>query len=382
MSTGGQGVYIGAPGTIGAAVARDDRLRAEEEAKRQAQVGNIALRAMLGGMGAPGTPATKSYEVNGRTIGQNREAVSGAPAQATQLGLLSKFAPGVVQSALAQQAIQQLFPQGFSGTVGKNERAYQNGRVVAEGPMDAPEAAKLPAEAELAKWLFGGNEKAAREYLIQKGQPKQDGNWRTLSPAEAQQMNLNPSGSYQVNEKGQIQVITQPKQDAPTETQSKYAYNARRIAGSLSKIDDVLAKDPEASSSWLLDTFAEGPIASRTGLDVAARANVNPNAQIVRNNMVDAIDAVITLGTGAAYTKEQLEAARATYMPRPGEPPNVKQDKFRKLLEVYEQAKVNARSAGLELPEPAAFQSFFGIEDGAPQAPAGGQNDPLGIRGR
>lgn len=110
MATGGQsnGLYIGAPGTIGAAIARDDRLRQEEQAQRQAQAGNIALRSLIGGMQAPGTPATKSYEVNGRTIGQNREAVSGAPAQATQLGLLSKFAPGVVQSALAQQAMQRL----------------------------------------------------------------------------------------------------------------------------------------------------------------------------------------------------------------------------------------------------------------------------------
>lgn len=379
----------GALNAIGTALIPETMTRLQmpqliDQAKREQQVGNIQAGRLLSGADAQiGTPQTKSYQVNGRTIGQdNPSTVAPLFSASKKLGLFSQAFPEQARAAVAQQAMQQLFPQGFSGTVGKNERAYQNGKVVAEGPMDAPEVAKLPAEAELAKWLFGGNEKAAREYLIQKSQPKQDGNWRTLTPGEAQQMNLNPSGSYQVNEKGQIQVITQPKQDAPTETQSKYAYNARRIAGSLSKIDEVLAKDPGASSSWLLDTFAEGPIASRTGMDVAARAKVNPNAQIVRNNMVDAIDAVITLGTGAAYTKEQLEAARATYMPRPGEPPNVKQDKFRKLLEVYEQAKVNARSAGLELPEPAAFQNFFGVEDGTPQAPAGAQNDPLGIRGR
>jgi hypothetical protein len=377
MSTGG--MYIGAPGTVGQAIARDDGLRAEEQAQRKDQVANMALRAMLGGMGAPGTPATKSFEVNGRTIGQDREAVPAAGTPATQLGLLNKFAPGVVQSALAQQAVSQLFPQGFSGTLGENEIAFQNGREVARGAMKTEQPAKLPAEAELAKWLFGGNEAAAREYIKNKDAPKQKGQWRTLTPDEARARNLNPSGAYQVNEEGQVQVITQPKQEAPTETQAKYGYNARRVASSLAKVNEVLANDSDASSSWLLETFGDGPIASRTGMDVLARSKINPNAQIVRNNMVDAIDAVITLGTGAAYTKEQLEAARATYMPRPGEPANVKQDKFRKLLEVYEQARVNARTAGEELPDPSAFAGLFGVEEAQPMSP---ENDPLGIRGR
>jgi hypothetical protein len=209
--------------------------------------------------------------------------------------------------------------------------------------------------------------------------------WSPLTRDMAESLGLNPTGSYQQNSKGQIQTITQPKQDAPTETQAKFGYNARRVAGSLAKVNEVLAKDPGASSSWALETFSEGPIASRTGMDVLARNKVNPNAQIVRNNMVDAIDAVITLGTGAAYTKEQLEAARATYMPRPGEPADVKQDKFRKLLEVYDQAKTNARTAGEELPDPALFAGLFGIEGDIgvpPRILSGPENDPLGIRGR
>lgn len=113
------------------------RMRGEDAAsiaERQAQAGNIAMRALMGGAGAPGTPATKSFQVNGRTIGQDRPAESASMSQPTQLGLLSKFAPGVVQSALAQQAISQIFPQGFTGTLGENQVAYQNGKQVAVGP--------------------------------------------------------------------------------------------------------------------------------------------------------------------------------------------------------------------------------------------------------
>lgn len=383
MSTGGAngGIYIGAPGTIGAAIARDDRLKLEDQAARQAQAGNIALRSLIGGMQAPGTPATKAYEVNGRTIGQNREATAGGMNPATQLGLLSKFAPGAVQSVVASQVMQQLFPQGFTGTVGQDQIAYQNGKVVAEGPKSAPKVDKLPAEAELAKWLFGGNEAAAREYIKNKDAPKQEGSWRTLTPAEAQQMNLNPSGSYQVNEKGQIQVITQPKQDAPTETQSKYAYNAKRVADGLSAVNSILEKDKGASSSWWLNATTDSLVSNIPGVPELGRKTASDNTQIVRNNMADVVDAVITLGTGAAYTQEQLKAARNSFLPQPGESQKVKQDKFRKLASIYEQARANARTAGQDLPDISQFGVLFGkVDDGGP--PMSRENDPLGIRGR
>lgn len=379
MSTGGAngGIYIGAPGTIGAAIARDDRLKLEDQAARQAQAGNIALRSLIGGMQAPGTPATKSYEVNGRTIGQNREATAGGMSPGTQLGLLSKFAPGAVQSVVASQVMQQLFPQGFTGTVGQDQIAYQNGKVVAEGPKSVRAPDKLPAEAELAKWLFGGNETAAREYLKNKDAPKQEGSWRTLTPAEAQQMNLNPSGSYQVNEKGQIQVITQPKQDAPTETQTKYATLATRMGDALSVADKVLKEDPSAISSVLLSATEDLPM----GGAAIGRKWSNPNAQILRNSLTDAVDAAITMGTGAAYNQEQLVAKRNSLLPQIGEPAKVKQEKFRKLMVEYEAGKKAARAAGVDLPDAGVFAGLYGIEAGAP-SPANNNSDPLGIRGR
>lgn len=327
--------------------------RQQEQQERQDQVANIATRSLMRG----------GSQMN----------------DANKMGMLRLMAPGAMQSALAQQAISQLFPQGFSGTVGKNEKAFVNGKVVAEGPVDAPEPVRgVTMGNRIVNPITG---ETIREFPAEQ---KDGESWAPVTKELAASLGLNPTGSYQRNSKGQIQVITQPKQDAPTETQARYGYNAKRVAGSLAKVNEVLAKDPGAASSWALETFAEGPIASRTGVDVAARKFVNPNAQVVRNNMVDAIDAVITLGTGAAYTKEQLEAARASYMPRPGEPANVKQDKFRKLLEVYEQARVNARTAGEDLPDPSAFAGLFGMEQEGftPAIMQGQDNDPLGIRGR
>lgn len=83
----------------------------QEQAQRQEQVSNIASRSLM--RGGPMTDENKA-------------------------GLLRLAAPQAFQSALAQQAMQQLFPQGFSGTVGQNEFAFMNGKKVAEGPKSAP----------------------------------------------------------------------------------------------------------------------------------------------------------------------------------------------------------------------------------------------------
>lgn len=360
-----------------------------EQQQRQDQTGNAAALSYLRSGMMEGTPATKQMTMQGpagefypafaggnRTIGQNREAT---PVSTDPLRSLALFANGStpLQSIAAKRAIDQLYPQGFTGTVGQDQIAYQNGKVVAEGPKSVRAPDKLPAEAELAKWLFGGNETAAREYLKNKDAPKQEGSWRTLTPAEAQQMNLNPSGSYQVNEKGQIQVITQPKQDAPTETQTKYATLATRMGDALSVADKVLKEDPSAISSVLLSATEDLPM----GGAAIGRKWSNPNAQILRNSLTDAVDAAITMGTGAAYNQEQLVAKRNSLLPQIGEPAKVKQEKFRKLMVEYEAGKKAARAAGVDLPDAGVFAGLYGIEAGAP-SPANNNSDPLGIRGR
>lgn len=59
----------------------------------------------------------------------------------------------------------KFYPQQFTGKLGPNEVGYVNGQEVARGP----EPNKTPAEVEIAKWLFGGDEAKAREYMLQRG---------------------------------------------------------------------------------------------------------------------------------------------------------------------------------------------------------------------
>lgn len=61
---------------------------------------------------------------------------------------------------------------------------------------------------------------------------------------------------------------------------------------------------------------------------------------------LDVLDAALTLGTGAAYNKEQLEGYRESYFPRPGDTPETINAKRVRLLRMLEAARLKAgRSA-------------------------------------
>jgi len=154
-------------------------------------------------------------------------------------------------------------------------------------------------------------------------------------------------------------ILTQPKQDAPTEGQSNAAYNAGRVSDALMSVSKILETDPGASTSAALEGTEGIPFIAPLGRMVAS-----PNQEVFRNNMADAVDAIITLGTGAAYTGEQKTAARNAYLPQIGDSAEAKADKYRKLISVYGVAREKARAAGKDLPDPSVFSAVFTPKQG------------------
>ena len=178
---------------------------------------------------------------------------------------------------------------------------------------------------------------------------------------------------------GKPYVITQPKQTNPTESQQNAAYNAGRIADALGAVGSIVQSDPNAAISSALEMTEGG----NSAIQWMGRKAATDNQQIFRNNMADAVDAIITLGTGAAYTGEQKIAARNAYLPQMGDSDAVRADKYRKLVSVYGSAREKARAAGKELPDPQIFTQLFApknMQSGAAsqpdtsQLPAGSQD--------
>jgi hypothetical protein len=138
----------------------------------------------------------------------------------------------------------------------------------------------------------------------------------------------------------------------PTEGERKAATLANRLNFSVGQLNTAIGQDPKAA---MPNTAAE--IARYvTGSDFLAN-KLNPEQrQIVESAQLDILDAALTLGTGAAYTKEQLEGYRKSYFPQLGDKPEqirTKQERLQNILRSAEIASGRAAgSVGTPMPTP------------------------------
>jgi len=136
------------------------------------------------------------------------------------------------------------------------------------------------------------------------------------------------------------------KEKKETQSEKTDTFNAGRIQNSISNIGKVLQKDPNSATNFIVENFIDTPV-----IGTAVKAFTNPNSQIVKNNMFEGIDAILTLGTGAAYNKEQRTAEVNQYMPLAGESDEVKKGKLENLINVYALAYERAGSDTLVNPD-------------------------------
>lgn len=120
-----------------------------------------------------------------------------------------------------------------------------------------------------------------------------------------------------------------------TEAERTAAFLATRVKGG---INDLSTLGEKGYPSLATESVGRAPLVGNyiVGGDVQQR----------RAAEMDILDAALTLGTGAAYTKEQLEGYRESYFPRPGDSPETLASKQQRLFRMLEAAKVKAgRSA-------------------------------------
>lgn len=323
-----------------------DRERMEAEREKQ----DLLLRRLMNptSMDTIGTPATKAFRVNGKTYGQNSPGTMG-PVMPDQMRLRS------LQRALPQEFLAAEIQQRLSGppkplVVGAKDRVVDP--VTLETLVDAqPDAAPGPST-EIGKLLAERNALPAdsplrrfydMEIAKRNAPEKQERPWRIIPEAEAIELGLPRGGTYKTNGID-FSVVVQPKQEKPTEGEAKYAFNARRLAASAKIMKEVVQNDPSAVST-IFDTST-----------YLGRKATGAQTQRFQSAMADAVDAIITLGTGAAYTEEQLKSARQAVMPQPGDEPEVLADKFDKFMAYAEAAKTAGREAGedIDIPDIAA----------------------------
>jgi hypothetical protein len=153
-----------------------------------------------------------------------------------------------------------------------------------------------------------------------------------------------------------------------TEGERKAATLLQRLQFSQSQLTQALSDDPDAAKPGV---FASAVAKLSTPL-----ANtLTPEArQRVESAQLDMLDAALTLGTGAAYTREQLEGYRSAYFPSIGDGPNQVKDKKARLENVISAAQIAAGKAGKLVPNaPAIIPASVNNDRAAADKILGGQ---------
>lgn len=167
--------------------------------------------------------------------------------------------------------------------------------------------------------------------------------WRTLSPDEVTARGLPGDKAYQISSEGKVEGL--PTSDTKaTVDQQKIATLLTRIAGGFHDIQGVTAADPSAQEPGLIESW-RGGLSPEGMTGPIVRKMAGGNRRAVYDSQVDVLDALLTLGTGAAYNKEQLAGQTTSYFPQYGDTDAEKEIKNQRMRRLIEAAKQNAGPA-------------------------------------
>lgn len=244
--------------------------------------------------GLDGQPRT--MQMSGQNTGVESATMPGRMSQ-DQIDYLRAAGPEAAMSVMGGN----LFPKGFTGTVGKNEIAYSDGREVARGPADEPD---LPAEQRLAMFVSGGDPNKAAE-LVRNWKSKDPREapeqWTQLTAAQAAAAGLPAGGVYERSSRGQTRAVLPPTKETGPGRMKLAA--AETGAGQLIGALDTFEKNiKDASTLDFNDALAGGKtqggqrlISSWTNAALLAKGEQlynlgvlsGPDLEIIQKNLKD-----------------------------------------------------------------------------------------------
>jgi len=157
----------------------------------------------------------------------------------------------------------------------------------------------------------------------------------------------------------QLQIAKRPSTtiNMPNEGERKAATLSNRLNFSVDQINQAIGQDPTAA---MPNTSAE--IARFfTRSEMLSNKLTPTQRQIVDSAQLDILDAALTLGTGAAYTREQLESYRKSYFPQIGDKPENVAAKRARLQNILRSAEIASGRAKVPTPIPSSGANLSSI---------------------
>ena len=134
----------------------------------------------------------------------------------------------------------------------------------------------------------------------------------------------------------------------PSESERTAGFLTNRVQNSLAQLQSVTGTAPTAASP----NFSAEVIKNVTRSDYLKNLANPETRQQVEAAQLEILDAALTLGTGAAYTNEQLNNYRKSYFPQLGDKPATIADKAARLKNMLDSAMIKAgRAAPNSVPQ-------------------------------
>jgi hypothetical protein len=132
----------------------------------------------------------------------------------------------------------------------------------------------------------------------------------------------------------------------PNEGERKSAVLANRMNFGVAQMNEAIGSNPNVA---MPNTAAE---AARffTRSEFIANKLTPEQRQVVETAQLDVLDAALTLGTGAAYTREQLEGYKKSYFPQLGDKPETIKMKQKRLENLLQSAEISTGRAASSVP--------------------------------
>lgn len=146
----------------------------------------------------------------------------------------------------------------------------------------------------------------------------------------------------------------------PSESERTAGYLTTRLQNSLQQYQRVLGEDPNAALPNLKAEVIKGVTRS----DYLKNLATPESRQRVEAAQLDMLDAALTMATGAAYTREQLESTRSTYFPTLGDKPATIKDKAVRLDKLLKEAAMTKAGRAAPAPLPSG-SSLMNIDTNA-----------------
>ena len=137
--------------------------------------------------------------------------------------------------------------------------------------------------------------------------------------------------------------LAKPREAAagvPNESERTAGFLLQRIRDSQRQLSEAVKSEGGAAKPGLVQE------AARLVSEPLANSITGDERQRVESAQLDILDAALTLGTGAAYTREQLQGYRKSYFPQIGDGAAAIKDKKARLQNLIRAAETKAGRAG------------------------------------